>query len=59
VGILLHRLAVDGLLNLGVGFTVTVTGKVSPAQLPEMGVTVYVTVWAVAVLFVRVCEIFA
>jgi hypothetical protein len=38
----------------GLGFTVTVTVKSVPAQLPDFGVTVYMAVCAVLVVLVRV-----
>jgi len=41
----------------GFGFTVTVTVKVTPVQLPDVGVTVYVAVWTAFVGLVRVPEI--
>ena len=34
----------------GTGFKVTITEKAAPGQLPELGETIYVTVWAVLVL---------
>ena len=42
------------ILTVGNGFTVTVTVNVLPAQVPEVGVTVYVAVCAVTVAFVSV-----
>ena len=35
----------------GVGFKVTTSVKAAPTQLPEVGVTLYVTVWVLFVLF--------
>lgn len=37
---LLHPLAVVGLLNIGLGLTVTVTVKDAPVQVPDVGMTV-------------------
>jgi hypothetical protein len=42
------------LLIVGLGLTVTIRVKVEPAQVPEVGVTVYVAVWAVLVGLVKV-----
>jgi hypothetical protein len=38
----------------GLGLTVTINVKVEPAQVPEVGVTVYVAVWGVLVGLVKV-----
>ena len=35
----------------GVGFSVTTSVKAAPTQLPEVGATLYVTVWVLFVLF--------
>jgi hypothetical protein len=43
----------------GLGLTVTVSVKLAPVQLPEVGVIVYVAVCAVFVGFVRVPVMFA
>ena len=45
---------VKELVKLGFGFTVTVTVNGVPAQLPKVGVTVYVAVCAVFVGFIKV-----
>ncbi|MBK8884447.1 MAG: hypothetical protein IPN67_19440 [Bacteroidales bacterium] len=39
---------------VALGFTVTVTVKVAPAQVPDIGVTVYVAVATALVVFVSV-----
>ena len=38
----------------GVGLTVTVTVNTAPVHVPEVGVTLYAAVWAVAVVLVSV-----
>ena len=40
---------------LGVGLTVIVNSTGSPSQIPIVGITVYVTVPTVLLLFTRVC----
>jgi hypothetical protein len=44
-------------VTLGVGLTVTVTVKVFPVQVPDLGVTVYTTLMGALLLFVNVPEV--
>ena len=57
-GLWLHVVAVIGNKD-GTGFTVTVTVKAGPVQLPDNGVTIYVAVCAEFVGLVSVPVIFA
>jgi hypothetical protein len=43
-------------ITSGTGFTVTVTLKAVPGQVPEVGVTEYTTFVAVLLVLVKVCE---
>jgi hypothetical protein len=52
-GIPLHVTVVIALTS-GVGFNVTITVNAAPTQLPDNGVTLYVTVW---VVFVRLLNV--
>jgi len=54
----LHGVAVMA-VTAGFGLTVTVTVKVDPTQVPDVGVTVYVAVCAVLVGLLRVPVILA